>query len=107
MSCWSNGSPVIVERENFHKLFNVLIERGYQLVGPTVRDGAIVYDDLALDTDLPIGWTDEQEGGKYRLKRRDDQALFGYNVGPHSWKKYLHPPVLKLWQAQREGRGFK
>ena len=43
------------------------------------------------------------DGGIYRLKKRPDQALFGYAVGPHSWKKYLLPPTLRLWQAQRRG----
>ena len=28
-----------------------------------VRDGAIVYDDLESAADLPIGWTDRQDGG--------------------------------------------
>jgi hypothetical protein len=27
-------------------------------------------------------WTDEQDAGAYRLRRRADDALFGYNVGP-------------------------
>ena len=41
-----------------------------------------MYDEIHSVSDLPAGWTDEQEGGTYRLKRRDDTALFGYNVGP-------------------------
>ncbi len=53
-----------------------------------------------------MGWTDEQEGGKYRIKKRGDQALFGYVVGPTSWKKFLHPPQKRLWQAKRENKGF-
>jgi ferredoxin len=76
-------------------------------VGPTVRDGAIVYDELKSANDLPIGWTDQQDGGTYRLQRRTDHALFGYAVGPHSWKKFLHPPVQRLWQAQKEGNQLK
>jgi sulfhydrogenase subunit beta (sulfur reductase) len=40
--------------------------------------------------------TDEQDGGKYRLRKRPDGALFGYAVGPHSWKKFLFPPVTRL-----------
>ncbi|MEP0323608.1 MAG: sulfite reductase subunit A, partial [Bauldia litoralis] len=71
-------------------LFAALRDRGYRVVGPTVRDQAIVYDDIATVDDLPRGWTDEQDGGHYRLNRRDDDALFGYVVGPHSWKKFLH-----------------
>ena len=39
-------------------------------------------------------------GGTYRLRRRDDEALFGYNVGPHSWKQYAVPPTLRLFEAR-------
>lgn len=80
---------------------------GYQVVGPTVRESAIVYDTLTRVEDLPIGYTDEQDGGFYRLRKRADQALFGYAVGPHSWKKFLHLPVLRLWSAQRTKDGFQ
>lgn len=83
-------------------LFAALRDRGYRVVGPTVRDQAIVYDDIATVDDLPRGWTDEQDGGHYRLNRRDDDALFGYVVGPHSWKRFLHPPRQRLWSAKRE-----
>jgi formate hydrogenlyase subunit 6/NADH:ubiquinone oxidoreductase subunit I len=98
---------VVVEREHIHELFVTLTNKGYQVVGPTVRDHAIVYDTLTSLADLPIGYTDEQDGGTYRLKKRADQAMFGYVVGPHSWKKFLFPPVMKLWQARREGNGFE
>ena len=53
--------------------------------------------------DLPKGWTDEQAPGRYRLARRDDEGLFGYAVGPHSWKAFLHPPMQQVWKARREG----
>jgi ferredoxin len=76
-------------------------------VGPTVRDRAIAYDDLTSVADAPVGWADEQDGGTYRLKRRNDGALFGYVVGPDSWKKFLHPPVAGLWRAKSGGNGFQ
>ena len=88
-------------------LFEVLKSLGYRLVGPRVRDGAIVYDELASINALPAGWTDEQEGGEYRLRKREDGALFGYAVGPHSWKKFLFPPVMRLWSAKRTGNAFE
>ena len=68
-------------------LLDALRQRGYRVVGPTVRDQAIVYDDIASIDRPAAGWTDEQDGGHYRLKRRDDDALFGYAVGPHAWKR--------------------
>jgi ferredoxin len=101
------SNRVRLECEHFQQLLEVLAEQGYRLVGPTVRDGAIVYDELSQVSDLPFGWTDEQNGGTYRLKRRADQVLFGYALGPHSWKKFLHPPALRFWQAKREANGFQ
>ncbi len=90
---------VTFKQEQLQTLFAALQKRGYQLVGPTIRDGAIIYDELNNTADLPIGWTDEQSAGHYRLSRRKDAAYFGYVVGPHSWKKFLYPPVLSLWKA--------
>jgi sulfhydrogenase subunit beta (sulfur reductase) len=87
-------------------LLQALRRRGYRLVGPTLRDGAIVYDEIASAADLPAGWTDVQDGGTYRVERRNDQALFGYPVGPHSWKRFLFPAATRLWRARRvAGRG--
>ena len=95
-----------LERAHLQQLFDALTRRGYQVIGPIVRDGAIVYERLSSVADLPIGWTDEQDGGIYRLKKRDDEALFGFTVGPHSWKQFLHPPKNRLWRAERRGKGF-
>ena len=84
-------------------LIGALRERGYRVLGPTVRDGAIVYDELGGATELPIGWTDSQDGGHYRLERRGDDARFGFAVGPQSWKRFLFPPRLRLWRARLGG----
>ena len=100
------GDSVIVESRYLEDLFQALLNSGYEVIGPTVRDGAIVYDRLTSAVDLPVGWTDEQSAGKYRLKKRLDQALFGYVVGPHSWKQYLYPPVQRLWRSERKAKAF-
>jgi hypothetical protein len=88
-------------------LIELLHTRGYQVLGPTLRDGAIVYDQIESSQSLPAGWTDEQEPGRYRLKRRSDDAFFGYSVGPHSWKKYLHPAEVRLFSAERNNGTFR
>jgi hypothetical protein len=62
----------IIDAQGLEQLFAVLREKGYRLVGPTVKDGAILYDEIASTRDLPAGWTDEQDAGKYRLKRSGD-----------------------------------
>jgi formate hydrogenlyase subunit 6/NADH:ubiquinone oxidoreductase subunit I len=97
----------VIQRAEFGKLFELLRDNGYTVVGPTVRDNAIIYDELESVSDLPEGITDDQEAGHYRLKKRTDKALFGYVVGPHSWKKYMFPAKLKLWEADKDGRQFE
>jgi len=101
------GSKVQGDLENFPELFHVLKQKGYEVVGPKIVDGAIVYEPLEESSDLPVGCKDEQEAGRYRLNKRDDNAFFGYAVGPQSWKKYLFPPQTKLWEAQRKENTFE
>jgi sulfhydrogenase subunit beta (sulfur reductase) len=106
----SEGTPNgrrVLDQAGLEALIAALSHRGYRVIGPTLGEGAIVYDEVRSLTDLPRGWTDEQDGGTYRLRRRDDEALFGYAVGPQSWKRFLFPPRTLLFRARRSGdRGF-
>jgi sulfhydrogenase subunit beta (sulfur reductase) len=93
----------VITPERLDDLIAALRRRGFRVLGPTVRDGAIVYDELRAAAELPVGWTDRQEAGTYRLERREDDARFGYAVGPHSWKQFLFPARLRLWRARANG----
>jgi sulfhydrogenase subunit beta (sulfur reductase) len=94
--------PVLFPAAALDQLLDAIRRRGFRLVGPVVRDGAICYDDITAASDLPAGWTDDQDAGSYRIKHSaDDPALFGYTVGPHSWKKYLFPPSARLLPPER------
>lgn len=97
------NNRVTIARQGLQDLIELLQGKGYCVVGPTVQDSAIVYDELNSIDDLPAGWTDQQDTGTYRLTKRSDRALFGFVVGPHSWKKFLHPERLQLFHAQWEG----
>lgn len=103
----SRDSPHLLSPTQINLLIQALTCRGYEVVGPTIRDGAILYDRVSSLEDFPRGWTDEQQGGKYTLKRRGDEALFGYTLGPHAWKKYLFPANTRLWKAQRTNGHFQ
>ena len=52
------------------ELLQLLRTEGYQLVDPTIRDGAIVHAEILGIEDLPAGWTEVQEAGMYRQLRR-------------------------------------
>lgn len=97
-----SNQAVTMSIDGLQALVDALLQHGYRVIGPRLRDQAIVYDDIVGVGDLPTGWTDEQGGGRYRLTRRGDAALFGYAVGPHSWKRFLHPPLQRLWRAKHD-----
>jgi len=98
---------IIIESDKFPILLNILQKKGYATIGPTIQDNTILYDVLNSVTDMPVGYTDVQTGGSYKLINRNDKALFGYNVSPHSWKKFSFPPKKRLWQAKRNGNSFQ
>lgn len=101
------GIQAVLESRDLQKLFDVLASRGYRIIGPTVRDGAIVYDELTSVDELPAGWTAAQEGAAYRLKKGEGKAFFDYGISADSLKKFLFPPLVRLWRAKREDAGFK
>jgi len=91
--------------EGLDSLVAALWDAGFRVVGPTVRDGAIVLDEIASADDLPRGVTAVQEPAEYRLESREDEAVFGWAVGPHSWKGQLMPSRVRLWRASPPGNG--
>ncbi|WP_437283423.1 4Fe-4S dicluster domain-containing protein [Sorangium sp. So ce375] len=107
MSCeairFRPGDRAVLGRPGIAALLQGLREEGYRVVGPTLRGGAIVYDEIQGAEELPAGWTEQQEAGRYRLARRADEALFGYAVGPRSLKHLLFVPRLRLVQLRRRG----
>jgi len=101
------NDEAVLEPEGFQQLLAILKKYGYQTVGPRIRDSAIVLDELDSIYDLPVGWKDTQDAGTYHLEKSGAPDLFGYTLGPHSWKKYLHPSDLLLWRAKSTNNGFE
>jgi len=98
--------PRLLPSSKLASLFEALARHGYDIIGPIVCDGAILLDHIQSAKQLPIGWMDEQSPGHYRLKRRQDEAYFGFAAGPQSWKKYFLPADLRLWSAERSQGSF-
>jgi ferredoxin len=82
----------VVSFEKFPTLIGALQQSGYTVVGPTIGEKSIVYDEIETIDDLPIGAREIQNAGTYELVHEQDNALFAYTVGPTTWKKYLFPP---------------
>ena len=93
----------LLDTGGLQRLVDELIDRGYRVVGPVLRDNAIVLAELQSASDLPHGWGVNVSPGHYRLRRRDDAAAFGHSAGPQSWKQFLHPPRQRMWAGNRDG----
>ncbi|CAM5720245.1 hypothetical protein SANTM175S_09422 [Streptomyces antimycoticus] len=98
-----SAEGVAIGKEGLVALVDVLRARGYTVVGPTVRDGAIVLQELESAAQLPYGWGVDLEAGQYRLRSRTDGAAFANAAGPQSWKTFLHPARVRQWTAERAG----
>ena len=96
---------VVIDVDGLDRLIAALVADGRTVVGPTVRDGAIVCAPLTSSADLPRGLGDEQDAGHYRLRERDDDAFFGFSTTAASWKRWLFPARQLLWRATRGGDG--
>lgn len=80
-------------------LVEELRRRGFRVVGPTLRDNAIVLAEIDSAAELPYGWGVDAAPGTYRVRARADKAAFGHSAGPQSWKQFLHPPRQRVWSS--------
>ena len=62
------GGAFFLPRANLQDLLDLLREDGRRLIGPTIADETIVYDEITSVDELPQGWGDEQGPGTYRLR---------------------------------------
>ena len=95
----------VIDRAGLAALLEALRMRGYTVIGPQVRSGAVVYAELGPDDELPAGLEEVQDGGSYRLRDRADEALFAHTTGHDSLKRFLFPPALPIWRARRAADG--
>jgi sulfhydrogenase subunit beta (sulfur reductase) len=96
------GDAVIFSPAGLDTLVQELRSAGRVVLGPVMRNGVISHAEISSASDFPIGWTDVQDGGTYRVAPRSDDAYFGFAVGPESWKQHLFPASVRLWQARRK-----
>lgn len=92
-------------REHLQQLVDLLQLHDYEVFGPQVRDGAIVYLNLQDVTQLPQGINDQQAAGYYRLGNNPSERYFDWANGPESLKPFLFAPREVIWQARRSSEG--
>ena len=92
----------MIEPEALDDLVAALTGRGYRVVGPTVRDGAIVYDELESAAELPDrldgrAGRRHATGSSAATTRRASATRSARTRGSSS----CCPPRVRLWRARR------
>ena len=101
------STGVVIGLEGLDQLVKGLRARGYRVVGPVLRNNAITLGEVEGAADLPRGWQDKQEAGRYEVTQTGSGSRFGWAVGPDSMKSEMFPPrdALAGQAARLPGRG--
>ncbi len=89
------------------EIVRTLRDRGRTVLGPVVRDGVITHAEIESVDELPTGWTEDQDGGRYRLVATGSDEFFAFSAPSSSWKRYLYPERTVLIRAKRASDGIK
>lgn len=101
----SDNIAGFLRREDLQVLIDLLAAEGYQVVGPQLQDGAILYRDLTDITQLPVGVHDHQQPGQYQITQDEQPRSFAWANGPQALKPWLFAPREVIWQARRSHDG--
>jgi Fe-S-cluster-containing hydrogenase component 2 len=104
MNSGSERDSALLPKSSFQRLLDALEARGYRVVGPAVRDGAVMWDTIRQVADLPIGWRDVQEPGRYRLEQTSATRIFDVVHGPQSLKPFTFVPREPLLFIEKKNR---
>lgn len=96
----------LITHEGLEQLLQALMQDGYTLIGPRLREGAITYDEIDGIEQLPKGATDRQAPGRYELANNSGE-LFGFASPAQSFKRFFHPPKQRLFSLRRGPNGSK
>lgn len=94
-----NRGWVYLPRVSFQRLIDALRMAGYRCLAPMVRDHALVFDHLERADQLPIGVSDQQGPGSYRLTKTDSSRAFAWANGPQALKPLTFAPQERLWHV--------
>jgi len=95
------GTTIAIQKEELEHLFARLVQMGYEVVGPQVKDNTIVHAPLKSISELPFGFRSLQDSGTYKLEPTNQSDYFGVNTGPQSWKEFFFPPKSELMRFQK------
>ncbi len=96
----------MIARDGLDRLIRELA-LDYRVLGPSSRNGSIVFAEIGSLFELPIGMRLEDSPGRSQLVEGASGVVFGFAVGPESPKKWLYPSERVLFRARRVGPSFE
>ncbi len=97
------GSTAALPKPQFDTILARLREKGYQTIGPRIRDEAVVYAPVGSLADLPQGFTSTEDAARYRVVPSGNSRYFDITPGAQSWKQFFFPPRISLMKARKNG----
>ena len=94
-----------IPKPKLQLIIDYLLAQGYRVIAPTIRDQAILFDEVHSTQQLPIGLHDDQEKGRYRLVKSGNDNWFEFVVGANSLKNYTFPPRQTLLTGKLQSDG--
>jgi sulfhydrogenase subunit beta (sulfur reductase) len=101
----TNGFHFLPKTE-LQSLVDRFVEAGYDVIGPTIDQQAIVYRSTRHIESLPRGWTDRQEPATYRIERLSHDRHFQFNSSSDSWKRFFFPAHCEVGSARLTDEGW-
>ena len=95
-----------LESKRLQELIDALLGQGYDVIGPTIQQNAVVLRSMTDASELPRGWTDNQQPAVYRIEETGSNRVFDFTIGPDSWKRFLFPPRATLANARLDDEGW-
>lgn len=92
--------------QHLQLLMDCLKDDGYGLIGPKIKDDAIVFEELADASELPYGIEENTAPGRYQLQKARHKRAFSFNTGPQGLKPFLFAPEQELWRAEHTENGL-
>lgn len=96
---------LFLPRTSLQTLIDQLRSNGFRVIGPQIKDHAIVFDTLYTVAQLPQAYGDDQQPGKYSLAKQKHERWFAWANTAQSVKPWLFKPEQSLWKIKRDAQG--
>jgi len=103
----NTSTKIAIKKNVLNDIISLLKKRGYETVGPKIKENTLACEPIETIDDLPYGYVSEQEKGTYRLKANANKRYFDIIPGQQSWKKFLFPPRTELLKSVRSNGNWK